>query len=420
MTQHDSLLLGRENEAWQRLAQTVELPALVLDLDAFDRNTEKIRARAERVSKKLRPASKSIRCPGLIKRLFQRGGPSFQGLLTYSLSETLYLAECGFSDLLLAYPTLEPTLLPAAAERLRLQPSAITFMVDQLDHLQFLQDFWEKFKLPNPLSICVDLDLSYCPLGRHLGLHLGVQRSSIRSLADLESLLDLLPRFPGLRFRGLMGYEAQVAGLPDENPFSPLLNPAKKAIKSRSIRDITKRRAAAAAAVQARGLTLELFNGGGTGSLRSSGAEACLTEVTAGSGFYQSHLFDYYADNELEPALFIALRVTRRPDAEHITCQSGGFIASGEIAPEKAPIPVFPPGLQSLATEGFGEVQTPFRVPKGTQIALGSVILCRPAKAGEVTEHFSEILALRRGAHGHPLEIVERFPTYRGLGKVFR
>ena len=63
-------------------------------------------------------------------------------------------------------------------------------------------------------------------------------------------------------------------------------------------------------------------------------------------------------------------------------------------------------------------MQTPFHLPEGCTLRPGDIVLCRPAKAGEVTEHFPEILGVQEGAHGR-LRLTERFPTYRGLGKAF-
>src|SRR4030095_16780621 len=115
-------------------------------------------------------------------------------------------------------------------------------------------------------------------------------RSPVRTLDDVERLVAAILARPELRLVGVMGYEAQIAGLGDATPFAPLLNPAKRFIKSRSVRDVADKRRRAMEMLQARGISLEFFNGGGTGSLRTTSTEPWVTEVTAGSGFLQSHL----------------------------------------------------------------------------------------------------------------------------------
>ena len=166
-------------------------------------------------------------------------------------------------------------------------------------------------------------------------------------------------------------------------------------------------------ALQTRGFQVELFNGGGTGSLASSLADSALTEVTAGSGFLGSLLFDAYAGQAWEPALCFALQVVRRPAPGIVTCHGGGFVASGEAGPDKLPRPWLPEKLELLDMEGAGEVQTPLRHPADVQLELGDPVFFRHAKAGELAEHFGEYLLVRGEA------IEARAKTYRGLGQCF-
>jgi D-serine deaminase-like pyridoxal phosphate-dependent protein len=239
----------------------------------------------------------------------------------------------------------------------------------------------------------------------------------VRDLEALRTVLEALRGAPALRLRGVMGYEAQIAGLGEANPFTPLLNPVKRLLKARSAQDVAARRHAIRRLLDGAGYPRDadalLFNGGGTGSLGTTTREPWLTEVTAGSGFLQPHLFDYYDANANEPACCFALQVTRVPEPGLVTCQGGGFIASGEIGPDKAPVVWLPAGLKPLPSEGFGEVQTPLRVPAGVTLEPGDPVFCRPAKAGEIAERFDRYL-LVRGA-----ELVGHAKTYRGLGCCF-
>jgi len=396
--------------AWSRLLEQKPLPAAIVDLDAFDRNISRIRERTEKSGKKLRIASKSVRVPQLLKRILEKGGTSFQGLLTYSVRESAWLHRHGFRDLVVAYPAFQESDLEAAAPVLREDPHAITFMVDLPAHLEFLAAQARRLGLDTPLDICIDIDMSYRPLG----VHLGVRRSSLLDLASLDAMLGAIARQPRVRLRGLMGYEAQIAGLGDANPFAPLLNPAKKIIKRLSVRDVARKRDAVAKLLQQKKQRIEFFNGGGSGSLDSTLNENCITEGTAGSGFLQSHLFDYYAANRNEAALYVALRTTRAPAPGMIVCHGGGIIGSGEIGPEKALVPVFPAGLRLMGAEGCGEVQTPLLVPAGVTLRPGDPVLLRPAKAGEPLERFREVHLISNG------EWLGTAPTYRGLNEEFQ
>lgn len=410
---------GTTHGAWdydrlKRLIAGERLPLMLVDLDVLDANVQRLSRIASAHGKTLRVASKSLRVPDLLKRVCKTGGEHFRGVMCFSVEECRLLASEGLDDLLVAYPTVQPSDLRLAWEVTQ-QGKTITLMIDSATHVEILSRFWrERSSAGNgarPLRVCIDMDLSYRPIG----MHLGVQRSPVRSREDFSALLDVVLAAPELRLAGVMGYEAQIAGLGERNPFAPLLNPVKRRIKERSIRDVAERRGAVAALLKERGVRIEFFNGGGTGSIRTTSEEEWLTEVTAGSGFLQSHLFDYYAANENQPAFCFALQVTRSSQPDHVTCQSGGFIASGPIHADKAPAPFLPHGLKPTPGEGFGEVQTPLRVPPELHGKLrpGDPVFFRPAKAGEIAERFNEYL-LKRGD-----QLVGRAKTYRGLGYCF-
>ena len=159
------------------------------------------------------------------------------------------------------------------------------------------------------------------------------------------------------------------------------------------------------------GIHPEILNGGGTGSLNYAAADPSLTEVTAGSGLLCSHLFDYYSNIRFEPSCFFALQVVRSSDSGFVTCQGGGYIASGEPGWDRVPVPWLPPESELVATEGCGEVQTPLSVR--FPLRPGDPVLFRHAKAGELAERFTEYLLVSGG------KIVSRAKTYRGLDQCF-
>lgn len=383
------------------------LPVAIVDLDAFDRNTDALVAIAREAKKTLRVASKSIRVPALIERLLERGGATMRGVMTYHAAETAYLAEKGFDDLLLAYPTArlsEARLLAAAATR----GKTVSSVVDEPGHLSVLQDAAKEAGVT--LGAVIELDVAWQPAGV---AHLGPRRSPRRTPATVVALAQEIAARPGLRFGGVMAYEGHIAGLTDKNPFTRLINPAKRLIKLASRRGMEATRAAVSRELTAAGLAPPIFNGGGSGSLRWSGEDGALTELTAGSGFLDSHLFDYYKDLAVEPACFFAIQAVRNPKPGMVTCHGGGFIASGEAGKDRLPVPALPEGSKLLGVEGAGEVQTPVILPAGVDVKPGDPIFFRHAKAGELAEHFNEYLLVR----GDRIE--SRAPTYRGLGQCF-
>jgi D-serine deaminase-like pyridoxal phosphate-dependent protein len=235
-------------------------------------------------------------------------------------------------------------------------------------------------------------------------VHVGVRRSPLRTAEDAVQLARRA-RDSGFVVAGLMFYEAQVAGLPDDNP-------AVRLLKRRSVAELRPRRADVVEAVEKVVGALEFVNSGGTGSLESSAADPSVTEVTAGSGLYMPALFDGYRSFAARPALFFALPVTRRPAAGIATLFGGGYPASGPAGVSRLPRPV-DRGLALLRAEGGGEVQTPVRGSAAGGLHVGDRVWFRHAKAGELAERFPTIHLIEDG------RLVGAVPTYRGEGQSF-
>jgi len=372
----------------------------LVDLDALDANVKTLTSLLTGTGKTLRIATKSLRCPELVRHIRTQAREAVRGLMTYTAAETAYWAEQGEDDLLLAYPTARMGDARLLA-RTNATGACAAVVVDCSEHLQILAAAAKEARATIP--IVVDMDVAWRPLG---AIHIGVRRSPLRTSSDVVALARAAASTDGLRFHGVMAYEAQIAGVPDAGL-------AVRAMKAASAPDVAKRRAEVALALSEAGLSARVFNGGGTGSLAASAREPALTEVTAGSGFVDSHLFDAYRGLRLQPAAYFALQVVRRPGPSVVTCHGGGYIASGAAGPDRMPVPALPPGLRLTSLEGAGEVQTPLEVPQGVALELADPIFFRHAKAGELAEHFAEYLLVRGS------RIEGRTPTYRGLGRCF-
>ncbi len=392
----------------KELAKNESLPAMFVDLDTLDENISRIAELALVSGKKIRIASKSVRVPELLRYILLKGGPHFQGIMCYSVPEAEFLASQGFDDFLVAYPTIDKNDLEIFHTMIH-KGIRIMLMVDCPEQIEAIDEVWKIKGGLLTAKVCVDVDMSWKPFG----MHLGVYRSSIESLSSFKAACRNIDECEFLKLTGVMGYEAQIAGMGDKNPFAKHLNPAKKLIKNKSEKDVYAKRKVINDFLKPVKKNSFIFNGGGTGSLKSTIKEPWLTEVTAGSGFLQSHLFDYYETNQNSAAFCFGLQVSRIPTQGVATCKSGGFVASGDAGPDKWPVPFLPKGLKMIKNEGFGEVQTPVRIPENEEVTLGDPLFFRPAKAGEIAERFNEYILFRGN------QIVGKVPTYRGYGHCF-
>lgn len=364
---------------------------LILDLDALDQNIKFINERSN--NKKVRIASKSIRSNFVLEYLLKNVQNSF-GIMAYSTEEAIWLRSIGKKNILVGYPKWDTHSLTALANN----PEEIVLMVDSPEHIKLIAPYFSK---SNPISICIDIDLSY----DLTFLRFGVFRSPIQNAMQLKNLIEMIKLNPEVKLVGLMGYEAQIAGVGDK---SDLLI---QFLKFLSVPNLRKRRSDLVKFIKDSGINLQLVNGGGSGSIETTTKEDIVTEITIGSAFYAPTLFDKYNDLTLTPSLIYSLPIIRRPASDIYTCYGGGYVASGSLGYEKLPSPYLPANVKLLKHEGAGEVQTPIKT--NFNFKLGDPVFFRYAKAGELCERFNEIYCVR----GTKVEKV--VPTFRGEGKVF-
>lgn len=378
-------------------------PFAYVNLDLLDANIRSIAAAAG--GKKIRVASKSIRSVEVLRRIMN-ADEVFQGVMCYTAREAVFLLEHGFDDLLLGYPVWDKGEITALLQKMN-TGHTVVFMIDSITHVEHLERLAETAGIQ--ALVCLDIDMS----ANYPGLHFGVWRSPVSSWEQAKPVVERILASKWLKLDGMMGYEAQIAGVGDQVSGRWLKNSFIRQLKHRSIREVAKRRQEVLQGIEGLGVQLRFVNAGGTGSMGSSRLEAGVTEITAGSGFYSPALFDHYAEFRYFPAAGYAVEIVRKPSADIVTCLGGGYTASGVAGAEKAPQVHLPQGLKLLALEGAGEVQTPLRCPRGLQFELGDPIFFRHAKAGELCERFPKLYAIAGDA------IVDEYLTYRGEGECF-
>ncbi|MDH6140543.1 D-serine deaminase-like pyridoxal phosphate-dependent protein [Kitasatospora sp. GP30] len=387
---------------YDRATAHLEAPLAIVDLAAFDANAADLVRRAG--GKPIRVASKSVRCRTLLDRVLAMDG--FAGVMSFTLAESIWLARSGATDVLLAYPSTdragfaELTGDPELAAR-------ITVLVDDPAQLQLIDAARTGSE---PVRVCLELDTSLRLLGGRV--RVGSRRSPLHSPEQVAALAELVQRRPGFTVVGLMAYEGHIAGVGDLIAGRPVRSRLVRLMQAKAGAELADRRAAVVRAVR-RVAELEFVNGGGTGSVQRTAAEAAVTEVAAGSGLYVPRLFDNYRSFRGRPAALFAQPVVRRPGVGVVTVLGGGYPASGPAGPDRLPEPYLPAGLRYDAQEAAGEVQTPLLGPAADDLLIGDRVWFRHAKAGELCERFAE-LHLVDGDR-----LVATVPTYRGEGRTF-
>ena len=397
----------RQRRRLDRATASLDAPFALVDLDAFDTNAADMAARAGGLP--IRVASKSVRVRSLLARVLSR--PGYSGVLAFTAPEAVWLAQHDTSDdIVIGYPSVDRTALGRIRRESTLA-QRITVMVDDVAQVDLLGSLVNDPVAPT--RICLDIDASWRPTR---GVHIGARRSPLHGAAEVAALASALADRDDVVVVGLMSYDAQVAGVGDAGRGPRAM--AVRRLQSASLAALVDQRRdcvdAVSEVLSAAGRPpLEFVNGGGTGSLHTSGRDPSLTELAAGSGLLAPRLFDGYRGFTPRPAAWFALPVVRRPSPGRVTVLGGGYPASGAPGPDRLPTPELPPGLSYEATEGAGEVQTPLRGDSADTLALGDRVWFRHAKAGELAERFDRVWLLAGD------ELTDDVPTYRGEGQTF-
>ena len=182
-----ALARERSYEELEAICADLDAPFALVDLDAMWSNARAMLGRARGTP--IRVASKSVRCRALLASILEPE-PGFRGLMTFTLPESLWLHGHGFEDILLAYPTAHRRALAELARLEAERPPIL--MVDSVEQLDFIEA--ATGTSGPPVRVCIDVDLSWWPLGGRLKI--GVKRSPVRTPDQARALAAEIARRP--------------------------------------------------------------------------------------------------------------------------------------------------------------------------------------------------------------------------------
>ena len=274
----------------------IDTPALILDLDAFERNLRQMAK--ESTPLRLRPHAKSHKCPQIALAQIRLGAV---GICCQKLSEAAVFAKAGVDNILLTNQLVGQRKLA----RVRKLAESITLGV-LVDHHQHVQD------------LARVMAGSRCELDVYVELDVGSGRCG----ASVESSVLLARQIhasDGLRFAGLHAYHgaAQHLRKPQE--------------RATAIRQATSIARYAREQIQAVGMSVPIVTGAGTGTFWHERDSGVYNELQPGSYAFMDR---DYADNEsgmgdvrFEHALFVLSTVLSRP-AHDLAVVDAGLKAS--------------------------------------------------------------------------------------------
>jgi 3-hydroxy-D-aspartate aldolase len=283
MTQRPPAAIG------QRIEE-IDTPALIVDLDAFERNMETLkRAIAGRV--RLRPHAKTHKCPQIARRQIAAGAV---GVCCQKVSEAEALVEGGIADVLVTNEIVGPVKIRRLAE---LAPRAcLGVCVDNAENLRHIA-------------------ASGARLDVYIELEVGMRRCGIAPGAPALALAQEIARTPNLRFAGLHAYHGRAQHVRSMAERRESIERAAHAVRS------TKELLAKS------GIECPIVTGAGSGTFMFEVEQRLWDEIQPGSYVFMD--VDY-ARNEWAPplprfehALFVLCAVMSRPSAELAIVDAG-------------------------------------------------------------------------------------------------
>ena len=174
------------------LAEELDTPALVVDLDLMESNIEILHSAFRQTAAKVRPHVSAHQCPNIAHRQLA-AGDTVGGIAVSSVGEAEVFANAGFSDILVANQVVTRPKIRRLCALAR--DHRITLAVDNPENVTVLSELAQRAGITLHILVEVDAGLGRC----------GVAPGS----AALE-LARKAQSFRGLQFNGLMAYEGSI------------------------------------------------------------------------------------------------------------------------------------------------------------------------------------------------------------------
>ncbi|MEJ1970449.1 MAG: DSD1 family PLP-dependent enzyme [Rhizomicrobium sp.] len=324
----------------------LQTPALVLDLDAFERNLAAMVAHAQRVGVGLRPHAKTHKSAEIARRQIAAGA---NGICCAKLGEAEALADCGIETILLTSPVVTDAGI-ARLMALNARMGALMVVTDNAEIASRLDA--AAIAAGKRLKVLVDID-------PNLG------RTGIRP-ADAPALVAQVAAARGLEYRGLQCYAGQVQHMESPNE--------RRSASLQAMKDLGALRDVLAKG----GLAPAIISGGGTGTFDIDPDAHVLTELQVGSYIFMDKQYnDVWEKPGERPPFETSLTVQTTiisANRAGLATTDGGFKSFATDAGMPLPASGAPAGAAYFF---FGDEQGGLVYPRdGVQLKPRDVVAC--------------------------------------------
>lgn len=348
----------------QTLAE-VDTPALLLDLDAFERNLDRMDATLAGTRVRVRPHAKSHKCPEIALRQMAHGAV---GVCCQKVSEAEAMVEGGVMNVMVSNEVVGASKLARLAALAR--RARVSVCVDDAQNV-------------------ADLDAAARAAGVKLDVlvevNVGADRCGVEPGAPVVALARAIAASKNLRFAGLHAYQGAAQHVRRPADRQAAIDKAVAAVRT------TLDHLAAA------GLKADVVTGAGTGTYLLEAGSGVYNEIQPGSYVFMDADYNRNLDEAGQPvkifeqSLFVWTTVMSHPVPERAVVDAGLKALSVDSG---MPLVADLPGVEfQKASDEHGVLA----LPAGTTLKVGDKLRLIPGHCDPTVNLYDWIVGVRNG-----------------------
>ena len=267
----------------------IDTPALLLDMDAVERNIGTMAGFFKDKPCKLRPHIKTHKLPLIALKQIEAGAI---GITCAKLGEAKIFLESGVKDVLIANEIVGP----AKIQRL-VNLSGYGNLICCVDHYENARDISDAAgKIGRKVHLLVEVNV-------------GINRCGVMPGKPALELVEKISRLEHLVFRGFMGYEGGVFVLDVEEKKKTCTESNRLLVETKDL-------------VERHGFPVEIVTAGGSNTFNLTGLYPGITDIQVGSYVTMDTYNKFYGLN-FEQAVTVLTTVISRPERGRAVTDAG-------------------------------------------------------------------------------------------------
>lgn len=269
---------------------TLETPALWVDLDIMERNIALMAERMSAAGVNWRPHTKGIKVPELAHKLLDAGA---MGVTCAKIAEAEFMAAGGIKDILIGNQVIGENKVARLVEVQKM--ADVMVAVDDYDNAVQISDAAQKEGIR--IRVLVEVNI-------------GMNRGGVQPRDPAREFIRRIVGLGGLKFKGIMGWEGHIVGISDPQE--------KDRAGQAAMHDLLD----TADLLRKDGIPVEIVSCGGSGSYKISSYALGVTEIQAGGAILGDLTYAQWGA-ETQPALFVLTTVTSHNVPERAIVDGG-------------------------------------------------------------------------------------------------